>query len=166
MLATALPGTRTEPRFDPVPDVSVIVPVRDGAEDIRALLECLDRQTLARDRFEIVIGDDGSTDGGTDGIATADGHVRVAAGPPQNSYATRNRAVATDGGYARVDGDGTGNTATATNDSRAYISSDGSGNTATATNGGDAQIYGGGTNSATASGEGGLPAPRSLAPDS
>jgi glycosyltransferase involved in cell wall biosynthesis len=98
VLASALPGTRTEPRFDLVPDVSVIVPVRDGAEDIRALLECLDRQTLARDRFEIVIGDDGSTDGGTDGIATADGHVHVAAGPPQNSYATRNRAVAASSG--------------------------------------------------------------------
>jgi glycosyltransferase involved in cell wall biosynthesis len=75
-------------------DVSVIVPVRNGAEDIEELLECLDRQTLERQRFEIVIGDDGSTDGGTSGITTADGHVRVAAGPPTNSYAARNRAVA------------------------------------------------------------------------
>ena len=94
MLPAGLPGALTAPRFGVVPDVSVIVPVRDGAEDIRALLACLDRQTLSRDRFEIVIGDDGSTDGGTDGIATDDGHVRVAVGPPQNSYATRNRAVA------------------------------------------------------------------------
>jgi glycosyltransferase involved in cell wall biosynthesis len=74
--------------------VSVITPVRNGKADIAALLECLERQTYPRERFEIVIGDDGSTDGGTTGIETEDGHVRVAAGPPQNSYATRNRAVA------------------------------------------------------------------------
>ncbi len=73
--------------------VSVIVPVRNGATDIAALLACLERQTLPREDFEIVIGDDGSSDGGTDGIATSDGHVRVAAGPPTNSYAARNRAV-------------------------------------------------------------------------
>src|SRR5918992_1071524 len=77
--------------------VSGIVPVRDGAADIGALLACLERQTLARSEFEIVVGDDGSKDGGTTGIATEDGHVRVAAGPPTNSYATRNRAVAASG---------------------------------------------------------------------
>lgn len=76
------------------PLVSVIVPVRNGAADIAALLPCLERQTLGRDAFEIVIGDDGSTDGGLDGVQTADGHVRVLAGPPTNSYATRARAVA------------------------------------------------------------------------
>jgi GT2 family glycosyltransferase len=76
------------------PRVSVITPVRNGAADIAALLACLERQTLARDAFEVVIGDDGSTDGGTTGIATADGHVQVAVGPPRNSYATRNMAVA------------------------------------------------------------------------
>ena len=41
-----------------------------------------------------MIGDDGSTDGGTDDVTTEDGHVRVAFGPPTNSYAARNRAVA------------------------------------------------------------------------
>jgi GT2 family glycosyltransferase len=74
--------------------VSVITPVRDGAQDIRELLECLARQTLPREEFEIVIGDDGSTDGGTTGIATEDGHIKVAFGPPTNSYAARNRAAA------------------------------------------------------------------------
>jgi glycosyltransferase involved in cell wall biosynthesis len=74
--------------------VTVITPVRNGAADIAELLECLERQTLPRADFEIVIGDDGSTDGGTTGIDTPDGHVRVAFGPPRNSYATRNMAVA------------------------------------------------------------------------
>jgi len=76
------------------PRVSVIVPVRNGARDIRELLDCLERQTLGRDEFEIIIGDDGSTDGGTDDIETDDGHHRVVRGPARNAYAARNRAVA------------------------------------------------------------------------
>lgn len=76
---------------DPV--VSVIVPVRNGGEDVRSLVACLEQQTLPRDQFELVIGDDGSTDGCTDGVATPDAHIRVVSGPAANSYAARNRAV-------------------------------------------------------------------------
>ena len=76
------------------PLVSVIVPVRNGAEDDRALLACLERPTLPRREFEIVIGDDGSSDGGTDGIETPDGHVTVVRGDAVNAYRARNRAVA------------------------------------------------------------------------
>jgi glycosyltransferase involved in cell wall biosynthesis len=75
------------------PLVSVIVPVRNGRTDLLRLLEALGRQTVPRDRFELVIGNDGSSDGSTDGLETPDGLVRVAAGPPRNSYAARNRAV-------------------------------------------------------------------------
>jgi glycosyltransferase involved in cell wall biosynthesis len=75
------------------PRVSVIVPVRDGVRDIEELLECLDRQSLAREKFEVVIGDDGSADGTIVPFEAPDGHVRVAVGPPRNSYAARNRAV-------------------------------------------------------------------------
>ena len=71
---------------------SVIVPVRNGRRDILALLEALHAQTVPSSSFEVVIGDDGSSDGSTDGLD--DGWVRVAHGPPQNSYAARNRAVA------------------------------------------------------------------------
>lgn len=73
--------------------VSVIVPVRNGSDDLRALVAALERQTLDRASFEVVIGDDGSTDGGLDGLGTADGRIRVSHGPPLNSYAARNRAV-------------------------------------------------------------------------
>lgn len=76
------------------PRVSVIVPARNAGADLRGLLDALSRQTLAHERFEVVIGDDGSTDGSTEGLATDDGWVRVAPGPPRNSYAARNRAVA------------------------------------------------------------------------
>jgi glycosyltransferase involved in cell wall biosynthesis len=89
------------------PQVSVIVPVRNGADDLREFLRCLERQTLPADAFEVVIGDDGSTDGGTDGVATDDGRVRVVSGPPRNAYAARNRAVAASSGpiLAFVDAD-------------------------------------------------------------
>jgi glycosyltransferase involved in cell wall biosynthesis len=74
------------------PEVSVIVPVRNGGADLRGLLESLRVQTIGIDRFEVVVGDDGSTDGSADGLD--DGTwVRVVPGPPLNSYAARNRAV-------------------------------------------------------------------------
>jgi GT2 family glycosyltransferase len=73
--------------------VTVVVPVRDDPEGIRKLLDSLERQTLPRDRFEIVIGDDGSDPRSLDGVAT-NGSVRVLAGPPKTSYAGRNRAAA------------------------------------------------------------------------
>jgi Glycosyl transferase family 2 len=76
------------------PRVTVVVPVRDGAADLHALLGCLERQTLSRVEFEVVVGDDGSTDGSLEGVETPDGFVRVLTGPPLNSYAARNRAAA------------------------------------------------------------------------
>lgn len=73
---------------------SVIVPVRNGRHHLEKLLAALDRQTLPRERFEILIGDDGSSDGSTEGLETEDGWIRVLPGPPRSSYAARNRAAA------------------------------------------------------------------------
>lgn len=76
------------------PRVSVIVPVRNGRRDLEALVEALGRQTLATDEFELVVADDGSTDGSTRDLPQPNGlRVRVTAGRPENSYAARNRAV-------------------------------------------------------------------------
>jgi glycosyltransferase involved in cell wall biosynthesis len=75
------------------PHVSVIVPVRDGAHHLRLLLDALDRQTIDRESFEVVIADDGSAEPPLD-FATGDGHVKVLVGPATNSFAARNRAVA------------------------------------------------------------------------
>jgi GT2 family glycosyltransferase len=75
--------------------VSVIVPVRnDRGSHLRTLLAALERQTLPRDRFEILIGDDGSTDGSLDDLDDGGGRIRVVPGPPVNAYAARNRAAA------------------------------------------------------------------------
>ncbi len=78
----------------PAPTVSVIVPVRDDPEGIRELVRRLTVQTLGRERFEIVIGDDGSEPGSLLDLGTPDGWIRVLSGPAQTSYAARNRAAA------------------------------------------------------------------------
>jgi GT2 family glycosyltransferase len=74
---------------------SVIIPVRNAGDVLPGVLIALDQQTIARDRFEVVIGDDGSTDGSTDRLQTADGSIRVVAGPPATSDAAPNRAAGT-----------------------------------------------------------------------
>ena len=74
-------------------DASVIVPVRDGA-DLHGLIAALAAQTAGRERFEVIIGDDGSTDGAVGDLAADDGWLRVSSRPPRNSYAARNRAAA------------------------------------------------------------------------
>jgi glycosyltransferase involved in cell wall biosynthesis len=49
--------------LDPVPDVSVVVATRDRAALLEELLASLRGQTLAAERFEVVVVDDGSRDG-------------------------------------------------------------------------------------------------------
>ena len=74
---------------------SVIVPVRNGRRDLERLLDALAVQTIPRSDFEVVIADDGSTDGTTEWLRELESDwVRVTAGGPHNSYAARNRAVA------------------------------------------------------------------------
>ena len=45
------------------PEVSVVIPTRDRASRLEAALEALGAQTLEGERFEVVVVDDGSTDG-------------------------------------------------------------------------------------------------------
>jgi GT2 family glycosyltransferase len=74
--------------------VSVIVPVRNDRQAyLQTFLAALEQQTLPRSSFEVIIGDDGSTDGSAD-VATEDGWIRVVKGPPRNAYAARNQAAA------------------------------------------------------------------------
>lgn len=76
------------------PLVSVIVPVRGDVSGVRSLVRRLALQTLARDRFEVVVGVDGPrTQEAVARLATDDGWLRVVAGPERNSYAARNRAA-------------------------------------------------------------------------
>jgi GT2 family glycosyltransferase len=43
-------------------ELSVIIPVKDGEESLPALLDSLDAQTLARERFEVIVVDNASRD--------------------------------------------------------------------------------------------------------
>ena len=72
--------------------LSVIVPVRDDPDGIDALLQRLEAQTLPAERFEVVIGDDGSWPP-LPTAASTNANARIEAGPPRASYAARNRAV-------------------------------------------------------------------------
>jgi glycosyltransferase involved in cell wall biosynthesis len=43
--------------------ITVVIPTRNRCELVRACLDSLERQTLSRDAYEVVVVDDGSTDG-------------------------------------------------------------------------------------------------------
>ena len=75
-----------------VPDVSVVIPVRDGAESLPVLLASLDAQTLPRERFEVVVVDNGSRDATAD-IARAAG-ATLAVEPIANRSRARNAGIA------------------------------------------------------------------------
>jgi glycosyltransferase involved in cell wall biosynthesis len=73
-------------------EISVVVPVRDGADTLPALLMSLDRQTLPRERFEVIVVDNGSQDGSGE-IAERMG-ARVVAEPARGRTRARNTGVA------------------------------------------------------------------------
>jgi GT2 family glycosyltransferase len=73
------------------PEISVVVPVRDGAGSLPALLDSLRRQTLAPDRFEVVVVDNASRDA-TAAVARSAGATVVGEPVPNRSRA-RNRGV-------------------------------------------------------------------------
>jgi GT2 family glycosyltransferase len=74
------------------PEISVVIPVRNGARTIPALLESLARQSLETERFEVIVVDNGSTDA-TARIAAAAG-ARVVSEPVPNRSRARNRGAA------------------------------------------------------------------------
>ncbi len=50
------------PPSSTLPAITVVIPTYNRREVLRSCLQALDRQTLAGDRFEVIVGDDGSTD--------------------------------------------------------------------------------------------------------
>jgi GT2 family glycosyltransferase len=74
------------------PDISVIVPVRNGARSLPALLRSLEAQTLERTRFEVIVVDNDSSDD-TAEVAAAHG-VRVVHETSGIRAGARNRGVA------------------------------------------------------------------------
>lgn len=80
-------------RPDTEPTVSVIVPVHNGAGTLPGLLAALDAQTLPRQRWELLIADDASTDATAD-VVSAHGAARlIRMSENRGSYAARNAAI-------------------------------------------------------------------------
>jgi GT2 family glycosyltransferase len=75
------------------PEISVVIPTRDGAATLPRLLRSLRGQTLADERFEIVVVDNASRDA-TAAVARHFG-ARVVEEPVANRSRARNRGAAT-----------------------------------------------------------------------
>jgi GT2 family glycosyltransferase len=79
--AARLPGSRTTPAAShhpaDAPEIAVVVPSHDRPVRLRWLLNALEEQTLARERFEVVVAHD-SSDPGTEELLR--GHPLAAAG--------------------------------------------------------------------------------------
>lgn len=82
--------------MSPQPEISVIVPTCNGGWVLRRTIERLAAQDVAPDLYEIVVVDDGSTDGSVDGIeALADPvRLRVLRQTNRGRAAARNRGAA------------------------------------------------------------------------
>jgi GT2 family glycosyltransferase len=88
------------------PEISVVVPVRDGAASLGLLLDSLAGQTIARDRFEVVVVDNGSADDEPARVARRAGAVVIREAWAHRGLA-RNRGVDVAGSdlIAFTDGD-------------------------------------------------------------
>jgi cellulose synthase/poly-beta-1,6-N-acetylglucosamine synthase-like glycosyltransferase len=75
------------------PDFSVIVPAYQAAALIDACVTALDAQSVSRERYEILVVDDGSTDA-TGDVARRAGADRVLRIPHQGPSAARNAGIA------------------------------------------------------------------------
>ena len=71
---------------------SIVVPVFDNAADLARCLESIGRLDYDRERFEVIVVDNGSTDGSGD-VARRFGAVCLEERDFQSSYAARNRGI-------------------------------------------------------------------------
>lgn len=81
--------------------ISVIIPTRDRRASLRRLLSALERQTLPRDQFEVVV----SVDGSTDGSVETGGEFASSLAPQVLWQAAAGRAAACNAGTRRSRGD-------------------------------------------------------------
>lgn len=76
-----------------MPEITVIIPVWNGEQDLSHCLRALEAQTLAREAFEVLVVDNGSTDS-TAAVARGFAGVRVLDEPAPGSYNARNTGLA------------------------------------------------------------------------
>ncbi|MGQ0550328.1 MAG: glycosyltransferase family 2 protein [Armatimonadota bacterium] len=77
------------------PELSVVIPTHNGGDVLHRALEALRAQEAPPDRFEVIVVDDGSTDGSTDGVDRRNGPVdmRLITQDNKGRAAARNRGV-------------------------------------------------------------------------
>jgi cellulose synthase/poly-beta-1,6-N-acetylglucosamine synthase-like glycosyltransferase len=83
----------SEPVPGSLPPVTVVVPVKDGAADLARLLPSLAALDYPRDRLEVLVVDNGSSDG-TAEVARRLGVPVLSETAVRSSYAARNRGAA------------------------------------------------------------------------
>jgi mycofactocin system glycosyltransferase len=83
-----------EPVAGPLPRVSVIVPVKDRAEELRRCLESTRRLDYPADRIEVLVVDDGSADDGPAVARALGATVIPSGGRGRGPAAARNRGAA------------------------------------------------------------------------
>lgn len=78
------------------PDLSAIIPAHNGGQVLRRAVEALQAQDAAPERYEVVVVDDGSTDGSTDSLEAVarPASLRVLRQPKRGRAAARNRGAA------------------------------------------------------------------------
>jgi len=96
--ATSAPGVRSRPTSDDDgrPFASVVVPVYDDPEGLRTTLSSLVEATYPRDRHEVIVVDNGSTDrtpAVAEAFAGSHDRVRSVVEPRGGSYAARNAGI-------------------------------------------------------------------------
>ncbi|HET7813445.1 MAG TPA: glycosyltransferase [Candidatus Baltobacteraceae bacterium] len=73
-------------------DVSIVVPVYNGADTLKTCLQSLQTQTLPRERYEIIVVDDGSSDASAQ--IALDAGVQLIRQPNGGAPAARNTGIA------------------------------------------------------------------------
>lgn len=99
MTEKAAAGTMNEGHpvsIAPTPFVSVVIPVYNDRERLELCLAALERQTYRRDRYEVIVVDNGSTQPLEDLLDRF--RIRLEREPKVGSYAARNRGIAVAGG--------------------------------------------------------------------
>ena len=74
------------------PELSIVIPAFNAADDLVTCLRALNQQTVSRSRYEIIVVSDGSTDG-TAEVARQEGADQVLVQPHRGPAAARNAGV-------------------------------------------------------------------------
>jgi len=89
------------PRSEPLPDITVVVPTFNEQSRIVDCIEALNDQTYPSDRYRIVVVDNGSTDQTADRVRKMG--TRLLVEPQRSPYRARNRAIrSTDSAYVAL----------------------------------------------------------------